>query len=271
MMERSEGAANAQAMRLTAENFRQVTRGLPGRARMVLSTAMHLAKGSLTIRTPEGRLLRVGGHAPGPVAELILRNWNLPRRAFTGGTIGVAKSYMDGDWESPDVTSLLELFVVNVEAGEQVAGGASRLLSLVQRIRHWLNDNSPRGVAAQHLGPLRSRQPVLSPLARPHDDLLLGAVFDRSQGSRERAARQVPRLGARRRHRTRAITSWRSAAAGAASPSLRRARSAAGSPASPSPGSSTTLPARASPPPACRTRSTSSSATIARRPAAMTG
>ncbi len=145
MMERSEGAANAQAMRLTAENFRQVTRGLPGRARMVLSTAMHLAKGSLTIRTPEGRLLRVGGHAPGPVAELILRNWNLPRRAFTGGTIGVAKSYMDGDWESPDVTSLLELFVVNVEAGEQVAGGASRLLTLVQRIRHWLNDNSPKG------------------------------------------------------------------------------------------------------------------------------
>jgi cyclopropane-fatty-acyl-phospholipid synthase len=145
MMERSEGAARAQAVRLTASNFSEVTRGLPARARMMLSTAMHLAKGSLTIRTPEGRLLSVGGHAPGPVAELVLRNWNLPRRAFTGGTIGVAESYMDGDWESPDVTTLLELFVVNAEAGEQVAGGASRLLTLVQRVRHWLNDNSPKG------------------------------------------------------------------------------------------------------------------------------
>ena len=29
---------------------------------------------------------------------------------------------MDGDWESPDVTSFLELFVVNVETGERIAG-----------------------------------------------------------------------------------------------------------------------------------------------------
>ena len=72
---------------------------------MVLSTAMHLAKGSLKIRTPEGRLLIVGGNAPGPDAELVLHNWRLPGRAFSGGTIGVAESYMDGDWESPDVTA----------------------------------------------------------------------------------------------------------------------------------------------------------------------
>jgi len=37
----------------------------------------------------------------------------------------VAESYMDGDWESPDVTSFLELFVVNSAIGERIAGGAS--------------------------------------------------------------------------------------------------------------------------------------------------
>ena len=48
-----------------------------------------------------------------------MHNWSLPGRAFSGGTIGVAESYIDGDWESPDVTAFLELFVVNREAGEQ--------------------------------------------------------------------------------------------------------------------------------------------------------
>jgi cyclopropane-fatty-acyl-phospholipid synthase len=52
---------------------------------------------------------------------------------------------MDGDWESPDVTTLLELFVVNREQGERVAGGANWLVSVVQRIRHWLHENTPAG------------------------------------------------------------------------------------------------------------------------------
>ena len=93
------------------------------RARMVLSAAMALPLGTLKVRIPDGRTLIVGGNAPGPEAELVMHNWNLPGRAFSGGTIGVAESYIDGDWESPDVTAFLELFVVNREAGEQVAGG----------------------------------------------------------------------------------------------------------------------------------------------------
>ena len=72
-------------------------------------------------------------------------NWRPPGRAFSGGSIGLAESYIDGDWESPDVTAFLELFVVNREAGETVAGGANWLVNTIHRIRHWLNDNTPRG------------------------------------------------------------------------------------------------------------------------------
>ena len=79
---------------------------------------MNLERGSLKVTLPDLRRILVVGKAPGPDAEVTLKNWRLPGRAFAGGTIGVAESYMDGDWESPDVTSFLELFVVNVEAGE---------------------------------------------------------------------------------------------------------------------------------------------------------
>lgn len=138
-------ADSQQAVKLDRSNFNEVTRPLPVRARMMLSVAMEIPYGSLSVRTPEGLLIELGGNGPGPHGELVLNNWNLPGRAFSGSTIGVAESYMDGDWESPDVTTLLELFVINEEAGEEIAGGASWLLTTIQRIRHWLNENTRAG------------------------------------------------------------------------------------------------------------------------------
>jgi cyclopropane-fatty-acyl-phospholipid synthase len=134
-----------EAVRLSRANFAEVAASLPARARLALSALMAMPRGLLDVRNPDGRRLIVGGNAPGPEAEVVLHNWKLPGRAFSGGSIGVAESYMDGDWESPDVTSFLELFVVNRDAGEEIAGGANWLLNAVQRIRHWLNENTPAG------------------------------------------------------------------------------------------------------------------------------
>ncbi len=141
----SGGAAVGQAVRLNELNFAEFVKGLPAKAIMVLKATMGLPHGSLKVRLPDGRWVLVGGNGPGPDAELVLNNWRLPSRAFSGGTIGVAESYMDGDWESPDVTSFLELFVINTETGEHVAGGANWLINTIQRIRHWLNENTRTG------------------------------------------------------------------------------------------------------------------------------
>lgn len=142
---KQDAAPTTDAIRLDERNFSDIVRGLPAKARMVFKAAMAMPRGSLKVRLPDGRAVLVEGKAPGPNAELVLKNWRLPGRAFAGGTIGVAESYMDGDWESPDVTSFLELFVVNTETGEKVAGGASWIVNTVQRIRHWLNENTRTG------------------------------------------------------------------------------------------------------------------------------
>ncbi|TIW57920.1 MAG: SAM-dependent methyltransferase, partial [Mesorhizobium sp.] len=139
------GIASGDAVLLDELNFAEIVKGLPAKARMVLLAAMNLPRGSLKVRMPDGRAVLVGGKAPGPDAELVLKNWRLPGRAFSGGTIGLAESYMDGDWDSPDVTSFLELFVVNSALGEKVAGGANWLINTVQRIRHWFNENTRTG------------------------------------------------------------------------------------------------------------------------------
>lgn len=135
----------ANAIRLDASNFAEFTRGLPAKARFVLRSAMQLAYGRLNVTLPDGRSVEIEGKRPGPSAELVLNNWKLPQRAFAAGTIGVAESYLDGDWHSPDVTSFLELFVVNAEQGDELAGGANWFLTTIQRIRHWLNDNTRTG------------------------------------------------------------------------------------------------------------------------------
>lgn len=143
-----------EAVELSAGTIRYVTRGLPARAVFALRTLAHLRSGTLEIVAPDGRRFFARGREAGPAAKLHLKNWRLFSRAFAGGTIGAAESYLDGDWDSPDVTALLEFFAVNREQGETLASGANRVLNFIQRVRHWLHDNtrsgSKRNIAAHY-------------------------------------------------------------------------------------------------------------------------
>ena len=130
------------AERLSTENLSAYLRGLPAKAKIVLRGLLHMGHGRLSIRMPDGRTVLIEGRSEGPEAVLILHNWNLAHRALAGGTIGVAESYIDGDWESPDVTAFLELFAVNTEVGDTLAGGARGIARVVEMIRHWLRSNS---------------------------------------------------------------------------------------------------------------------------------
>lgn len=131
----------SSAERLTSSNLRNYVRGLPIKARLALKLALQLPKGSLTIQMPDKRTVRIEGREDGPDAVLILHNWNLPKRALTGATIGVAESYMDGDWTSPDITTFLRLFVVNEEWGNRLANKSS-LTRAITRLQHWFNRNT---------------------------------------------------------------------------------------------------------------------------------
>ena len=133
------------AVALTAENLGHLLHGLPARAQMVLRGLVHLQVGTLALTLPDGRNVMIKGKAAGPNAAVRLLNWNLPHRAITGGTIAVAESYMDGDWESPDVGQFLELFLVNQEVGSKFSNGARGLLRLIEKFQHWMNSNTKTG------------------------------------------------------------------------------------------------------------------------------
>ena len=131
--------------RLTPDNFTERTKGLPFRAQMVLRGLLALQAGTLTMTIPGGRTFVIGGTSPGPEATVTLHNWNLVHRAVSAGTIGVAESYMDGDWESPDAGAFLELVLVNGDVVRNYTNGPRGLFLLVEKFRHWLNANTRRG------------------------------------------------------------------------------------------------------------------------------
>ena len=80
----------------------------------------------------------------GPEAVLQIRNWRFAWRLISAGDVGVARSYLEGDWTSPDLTALLELAALNMEKLERAITG-STAFRVINRMRHLFNANTRTG------------------------------------------------------------------------------------------------------------------------------
>src|SRR4051812_21311664 len=87
----------------------------PGLA-LVLNLAGRLYSGSLEIQLPDGTTRLFRGRDEGPQAMIQLRNGRVARRYLTGGSVGFAEGYIEGDWDTPDLASLLTLLNANEHA-----------------------------------------------------------------------------------------------------------------------------------------------------------
>lgn len=117
----------------------------PAAARTVFRLMGRLRHGSLAVQIPDGTTLRLGSAAQGELrAAIRLRNWNVCAAALKSGDIGFAETFIDGDWSTPDLTTLLRLFIANRDEVERVIYGAWWGL-LLYRAKHLLNRNSRKG------------------------------------------------------------------------------------------------------------------------------
>ncbi len=118
-------------------------RAFPMTLRPALRLFEMIAVGRLDVTTPDGRALRFEGAASGPQARLDIRDFAFARAAAKGD-IGVAESYMRGEWDTPDLTAFLELFCVNQPVVTGMLDGRP-LVRLAQMARHWLHRNTRAG------------------------------------------------------------------------------------------------------------------------------
>ncbi|MDE8342551.1 MAG: cyclopropane-fatty-acyl-phospholipid synthase [Acidocella sp.] len=100
--------------------------------------------GCLTIDLPNGIRITHDSGAPGPSATWCVHRWRGLRRLLLGGDIGFAEAYLDEDWSSPDLPSLIEFAARNLS--EIPAAQSARWpLRLLGRLRHAANRNSRAG------------------------------------------------------------------------------------------------------------------------------
>ncbi|MEQ8344508.1 MAG: cyclopropane-fatty-acyl-phospholipid synthase family protein [Sneathiellaceae bacterium] len=112
--------------------------------RLLLRFARHVECGSLHLTLPQGGALQIDGAAPGPQAQLDIRNGRFARRMLFGGTTGVGAAYIDGDFRSADLPALVEWAARNDGLG-RAALRAAPPVRLLGRAWNGLRHNSRGG------------------------------------------------------------------------------------------------------------------------------
>jgi cyclopropane-fatty-acyl-phospholipid synthase len=103
-----------------------------------------LREGAIDARLPDGTQRLLGGHAPGPIAVVRLVRWRALRRLVTAGSIGWYEAWEAGDWTSPDLVPIFDLFVRNRAALGDVAR-AKHVARLAMWMGHRLRRNHRSG------------------------------------------------------------------------------------------------------------------------------
>jgi cyclopropane-fatty-acyl-phospholipid synthase len=112
--------------------------------RWIARVVRSLKIGHLIIETPSGARVEGKGEIEGPRATLNLHRWRTMRRLMFGGDVGFAEAYLDGDWTTPDLATLIELAALNERALSEVTAGRW-FTRLTHRLKHVLRANTKSG------------------------------------------------------------------------------------------------------------------------------
>ncbi|MBL4294507.1 class I SAM-dependent methyltransferase [Vibrio fluvialis] len=117
-------------------------------ARSVALKSLQLIKiGSLTIEEAyDGHDVTVEhfgfAHEGQPQAHIRVTHPGFYGRVLKGGSIAAAEAYMDGWWDSPNLTAVTELMARNLIALDQLEAQSSFVTRAMNKVGHWLKRNS---------------------------------------------------------------------------------------------------------------------------------
>ncbi len=163
----TESASFSRSQGLGAEG-REIAAAPPAQGRSwfrkaMLSALSAMRRGRLSIEMPDGQIAHFGeGEAgsprflpvappapPVPSSAIIrVRSERFFRRCALFGDIGFAEAYIDGEWETPDLTAVIAWFLLNLEDAPTLSGSERRrpaafsLFRLANRAGHLLRSNS---------------------------------------------------------------------------------------------------------------------------------
>jgi len=101
----------------------------------------------------EGRILlhegktchRFGDPSGDLTGDIVIKNANCYRDILLGGSLGAAEAYIRGDWTSPDLVALIQVFARNMAMVSQMETGLAAFAHPLRRAVHFLHRNTRRG------------------------------------------------------------------------------------------------------------------------------
>ncbi|MEY2881028.1 MAG: Cyclopropane-fatty-acyl-phospholipid synthase [Verrucomicrobiota bacterium] len=140
--------------------------------RAVLGSFAGMTHGHLRLELPDGGVHEIGAPAaalahPLPLgipaaAQIRVRREAFFKKCLLAGDIGFAESFIDGDWDTPDLTAVIAWFLHNVATAPTLSGAAKKsaqnfalnLLRFANRLGHLLRPNTRatarRNIAAHY-------------------------------------------------------------------------------------------------------------------------
>ena len=97
---------------------------------IVLRALSRMDKGRLYITLPDGEKLTLGdGQAP-VSASLVIKDKAFFKRCVYHGDIGFGEGYVDGQWDSEDITAVMSWFLLNIDKAPGLSGSKTQTLAL---------------------------------------------------------------------------------------------------------------------------------------------
>jgi cyclopropane-fatty-acyl-phospholipid synthase len=115
--------------------------------RIVLQALARMTQGGLRLELPDGTRLVFGRPEDPRCAQVRIVNRGFFKRCVLFGDVGFGEAYVDGDWETEDITRVIAWFILNVDNAPGLSGSRAKqwlvnLLGWQNRIGHWLRPNS---------------------------------------------------------------------------------------------------------------------------------
>jgi cyclopropane-fatty-acyl-phospholipid synthase len=118
--------------------------GAPAALKAVMLACLNIKAGALEMTLPDGRIFHFGGAEPGPRAQMIVRDPKFAWRVLFAGDIGFAEGYMAGEWETPDLSAVLELMSKNIDGMTRLLRG-NPIAVAINLARHVARGNTRTG------------------------------------------------------------------------------------------------------------------------------
>lgn len=103
----------------------------------VIGALSKMDKGFLNLTLPDGENIQIGNANTNYKANLIINHTDFFKCVVLYGDIGFGEAYVDGLWETDNITNLIKWIILNIEKAPSVSG--SKVKSLGLNIFKWFN------------------------------------------------------------------------------------------------------------------------------------